>query len=133
MSPSDHAGLFHSNTASLLGASLRGTSPPWAGLQQHLPGCLGSGCKNRRSGVVPPVTSPKCCTLSAVLSHTVFCPPRWFLQFFDSIFSPIYYSLLGFHVFGLGFVTSMVSAERGRAPSQTAIQDCRDWESRWTL
>ncbi|KAG1676037.1 hypothetical protein FOA52_014902 [Chlamydomonas sp. UWO 241] len=32
----------------------------------------------------------------------------WFLQFFDSIFSPIYYSLFGLHVFGLGFVTSMV-------------------------
>lgn len=31
----------------------------------------------------------------------------WFLQFFDSIFSPIYYSLLGFRVFGLGFITSM--------------------------
>jgi len=31
----------------------------------------------------------------------------WFLQFFDSIFSPIYYRLFSFHVFGLGFITSM--------------------------
>ncbi|GAX75910.1 hypothetical protein CEUSTIGMA_g3353.t1 [Chlamydomonas eustigma] len=31
----------------------------------------------------------------------------WFLQFFDSIFSPIYELLFSFHVFGLGFVTSM--------------------------
>jgi len=31
----------------------------------------------------------------------------WFLEFFDSIFSPIYEALLGFNVFGLGFVTSM--------------------------
>jgi hypothetical protein len=43
-----------------------------------------------------------------------FPPPRalpgrwWILSFFDSIFSPIYYHLFSFHVFGLGFVTSMV-------------------------
>jgi len=32
----------------------------------------------------------------------------WFLEFFDSIFSPIYFSLFGIHVFGLGFITSML-------------------------
>jgi uncharacterized membrane protein len=32
----------------------------------------------------------------------------WFLRFFDNFFSPVYYALLGFHVFGLGFLTSMV-------------------------
>ena len=31
----------------------------------------------------------------------------WLLQFFDDFFSPIYQSLFGFHVFGLGFITSM--------------------------
>lgn len=38
---------------------------------------------------------------------------RWFLQFFDSIFSPIYAALFGLHVFGLGFVTSMASRGTG--------------------
>jgi len=32
----------------------------------------------------------------------------WFLTFFDNFFSPIYQALFGFHVFGLGFMTSMV-------------------------
>lgn len=32
----------------------------------------------------------------------------WFLQFFDNFFSPVYEYLLGFHVFGLGFLTSML-------------------------
>lgn len=32
----------------------------------------------------------------------------WFLAFFDNFFSPLYEYLLGFHVFGLGFVTSML-------------------------
>ncbi|KAF5842228.1 hypothetical protein DUNSADRAFT_8628 [Dunaliella salina] len=31
----------------------------------------------------------------------------WFLTFFDNFFSPLYYQLFHFHVFGLGFVTSM--------------------------
>ncbi|KAK9818141.1 hypothetical protein WJX72_007750 [[Myrmecia] bisecta] len=31
----------------------------------------------------------------------------WFLTFFDNFFSPLYQILFGFHVFGLGFVTSM--------------------------
>lgn len=31
----------------------------------------------------------------------------WFLQFFDNFFSPLYYRLFHFHVFGLGFITSM--------------------------
>ncbi|PNW70972.1 hypothetical protein CHLRE_17g741050v5 [Chlamydomonas reinhardtii] len=31
----------------------------------------------------------------------------WFLTFFDNFFSPIYYKLFDFHVFGLGFITSM--------------------------
>lgn len=31
----------------------------------------------------------------------------WFLEFFDNLFSPIYYKLFHFHVFGLGFITSM--------------------------
>ncbi|DBA93546.1 hypothetical protein WJX82_008734 [Trebouxia sp. C0006] len=31
----------------------------------------------------------------------------WFLTFFDNFFSPVYEALFGFHVFGLGFVTSM--------------------------
>lgn len=32
----------------------------------------------------------------------------WFLTFFDNFFSPIYFGLFHFHVFGLGFITSMV-------------------------
>lgn len=32
----------------------------------------------------------------------------WFLTFFDNFFSPLYYKLFKFHVFGLGFVTSMI-------------------------
>ena len=32
----------------------------------------------------------------------------WFLEFFDNFFSPIYSYLFGFHVFGLGFITSML-------------------------
>lgn len=32
----------------------------------------------------------------------------WFLQFFDHFFSPVYFALFGFHVFGLGFITSML-------------------------
>jgi len=32
----------------------------------------------------------------------------WFLRFFDNFFSPVYFALFGFHVFGLGFITSMV-------------------------
>lgn len=32
----------------------------------------------------------------------------WFLEFFDNFFSPLYAYLFGFHVFGLGFVTSML-------------------------
>jgi len=31
----------------------------------------------------------------------------WFFQFIDNIFSPVYSSLFGFHVYGLGFITSM--------------------------
>lgn len=31
----------------------------------------------------------------------------WFLTFFDNFFSPVYEALFGFHVFGLGFITSM--------------------------
>ena len=40
--------------------------------------------------------------------HSTHLDDRWFLQFFDSIFSPIYEMLFSFHVFGLGFITSMV-------------------------
>lgn len=32
----------------------------------------------------------------------------WFIEFFDNFFSPLYAYLFGFHVFGLGFVTSML-------------------------
>lgn len=32
----------------------------------------------------------------------------WFLNFFDNFFSPLYEYLFGFHVFGLGFITSML-------------------------
>jgi len=32
----------------------------------------------------------------------------WFLTFFDNFFSPIYQAVFGFHVFGLGFMTSMM-------------------------
>lgn len=32
----------------------------------------------------------------------------WFLEFFDNFFSPFYEYLFGFHVFGLGFITSML-------------------------
>lgn len=32
----------------------------------------------------------------------------WFLDFFDAFFSPLYKKVVGFEVFGLGFVTSMV-------------------------
>ncbi|KDD76206.1 hypothetical protein H632_c315p1 [Helicosporidium sp. ATCC 50920] len=32
----------------------------------------------------------------------------WFLEFFDNFFSPVYTYLFGFHVFGLGFITSML-------------------------
>lgn len=32
----------------------------------------------------------------------------WFLTFFDNVFSPLYYHLLGYHLFGLGFMTSML-------------------------
>lgn len=32
----------------------------------------------------------------------------WFLEFFDNFFSPLYTYLFGFHVFGLGFLTSML-------------------------
>uniref|UniRef100_A0A061RPD4 Integral membrane protein n=1 Tax=Tetraselmis sp. GSL018 TaxID=582737 RepID=A0A061RPD4_9CHLO len=32
----------------------------------------------------------------------------WFLTFFDNFFSPLYQALFGFHVFGLGFMTSMM-------------------------
>lgn len=31
----------------------------------------------------------------------------WFLEFFDGFFSPLYDFLFGFHVFGLGFLTTM--------------------------
>jgi uncharacterized membrane protein len=31
----------------------------------------------------------------------------WFLTFFDKFFSPVFRMLFGFHVFGLGFITSM--------------------------
>jgi uncharacterized membrane protein len=31
----------------------------------------------------------------------------WFLHLFDSFFSPVYEYVFGFHVFGLGFLTSM--------------------------
>lgn len=32
----------------------------------------------------------------------------WFLEFFDGFFSPLYDALFGFHVFGLGFLTTMI-------------------------
>jgi uncharacterized membrane protein len=31
----------------------------------------------------------------------------WFLEFFDAFFSPLFTWLFGYHVFGLGFITSM--------------------------
>eukprot|EP00884_Botryococcus_braunii_P019998 jgi/Botrbrau1/6682/Bobra.0202s0023.3 len=48
-------------------------------------------------------------TCSAVLfpmAVTVYIT-WWFLTFFDNFFSPVYEALFGFHVFGLGFITSM--------------------------
>ncbi|KAJ9520129.1 hypothetical protein QJQ45_030056, partial [Haematococcus lacustris] len=39
---------------------------------------------------------------------TSFYVTWWFLQFFDNFFSPLYYHLFRLHVFGLGFMTSMV-------------------------
>lgn len=32
----------------------------------------------------------------------------WFVEFFDNFFSPLYEYLLGIHVFGLGFITSLL-------------------------
>jgi uncharacterized membrane protein len=32
----------------------------------------------------------------------------WFIEFFDNFFSPLYEYLLGFHVFGIGFITSLL-------------------------
>jgi uncharacterized membrane protein len=32
----------------------------------------------------------------------------WFVEIFDGFFSPLYHYLLGFHVFGLGAITSML-------------------------
>lgn len=32
----------------------------------------------------------------------------WFLDFFDAFFSPLYKKLVGFEVFGMGFMTSMI-------------------------
>jgi uncharacterized membrane protein len=32
----------------------------------------------------------------------------WILQFFDAFFSPLYEWFMGYHVFGLGFITSML-------------------------
>lgn len=32
----------------------------------------------------------------------------WFVEFFDNFFSPLYEYLFGFHVFGLGFITSLL-------------------------
>ena len=32
----------------------------------------------------------------------------WILNFFDAFFSPLYEWLMGYHVFGLGFLTSML-------------------------
>lgn len=32
----------------------------------------------------------------------------WFLEFFDTFFSPLYTRVFGVHVFGLGFLTSML-------------------------
>jgi len=51
----------------------------------------------------------------------------WFLDFFDSFFSPLYKKLIGIEVFGLGFVTSMVfilltgQATHSSLPKQTAV------------
>ncbi len=51
----------------------------------------------------------RCSARSAILfpvAVTVYIT-WWFLEFFDNLFSPIYYKLFHFHVFGLGFITSM--------------------------
>ena len=50
----------------------------------------------------------------------------WFLEFFDGFFSPLYDALFGFHVFGLGFLTTMifvfgVGGERASAAGRAVL------------
>ncbi|KAK3287999.1 hypothetical protein CYMTET_4505 [Cymbomonas tetramitiformis] len=47
------------------------------------------------------------CAILFPITITVYVT-FWFLTFFDKFFSPLYQYLFGFHVFGLGFITSMV-------------------------
>jgi len=47
------------------------------------------------------------CAILFPIAVTVYVT-WWFLDFFDAFFSPLYKKLVGYEVFGLGFVTSMV-------------------------
>jgi len=46
------------------------------------------------------------CAILFPITVTVYIT-WWFLTFFDKFFSPVYKLVFGFHVFGLGFITSM--------------------------
>mmetsp|Transcript_4022 Transcript_4022/g.14309 ORF Transcript_4022/g.14309 Transcript_4022/m.14309 type:complete len:268 (+) Transcript_4022:187-990(+) len=46
------------------------------------------------------------CAILFPIAVTVYIS-WWFLTFFDAFFSPLYQWLFGFHVFGLGFLTSL--------------------------
>jgi hypothetical protein len=67
-----------------------------------------------RMPAAPPTQPPSIIvphrTRSAVLLPIVLTVyvMYWFLEFFDGFFSPLYDFLFGFHVFGLGFLTTML-------------------------
>jgi len=46
------------------------------------------------------------CAILFPITFTLYVT-MWFLNFFDQFFSPVYFFFFGFHVFGLGFITSM--------------------------
>mmetsp|Transcript_2095 Transcript_2095/g.3572 ORF Transcript_2095/g.3572 Transcript_2095/m.3572 type:complete len:295 (+) Transcript_2095:381-1265(+) len=46
------------------------------------------------------------CAILFPITFTIYVT-MWFLAFFDQFFSPVYHLFFGFHVFGLGFITSM--------------------------
>ena len=52
-------------------------------------------------------TTLRCSAMLFPVVVTVYAT-WWILEFFDNFFSPVYEYLLGFHVFGLGFITSML-------------------------
>ena len=54
----------------------------------------------------------------------------WILEFFDNFFSPVYEYLLGFHVFGLGFITSMLFIFATGALWISRVGICRNGPSR---